>query len=82
VSKCNIVEKIIHDKLAKYRYATNREFFEVSLEEAVSFIKKVADDYPKEKVPDPEELKKQQQIKEIEKQIKQLKEELAELEKQ
>ncbi|MBI4618705.1 MAG: GIY-YIG nuclease family protein [Desulfobacterales bacterium] len=82
VSKCNIVERIIHDKLAKYRYAANREFFEVSLEEAVSFIKKVADDYPKEKVPDPEELKKRQQIKEIEKQIKQLKEELAELEKQ
>lgn len=81
VNKCNMVEKIIHDKLAKYRYTANREFFEVPLEEVVSFIKKVAYDYPKEKVPDPEELKKQQKIKEIEKKMKQLKEELAELEK-
>ncbi len=82
VGKCKKVEKIIHDKLAKYRYAANREFFEVPLVDVMPFIKEVAAHFPKEKVPDSNELKKQQKIKEIKEQIRQLKEELAEVEKQ
>ena len=37
-SDCDFAEIIVHDKLAKYRYTKNREFFKLPLKTAISEI--------------------------------------------
>jgi hypothetical protein len=44
VSDIDLAEKKVHKKLEKFRVANNREFFEISLREAVDVINKVVKD--------------------------------------
>ena len=41
VSNCHLVEKLVHSRLAKYRVANNREFFELPLKDAIAVIEEV-----------------------------------------
>ncbi len=41
VTDCDLVEKIIHEKLEKYRLSTNREFFSLELKHAVKVVRDV-----------------------------------------
>lgn len=44
VSDCDLVEKLIHEKLANKRINKDREFFHVTLKEAIKTIEKVTND--------------------------------------
>lgn len=41
VPDCVLAEKLVHQKLKKYRYRTNREFFVIPLQEAVATVEEV-----------------------------------------
>lgn len=42
VQDCDLVEKMIHRKLAQYRVSNNREFFQLSLKDAIDAVRSVA----------------------------------------
>ena len=42
-SDCKLAERMIHEKLSSYRYTKNREFFDVSLDEAKAVVYEVAE---------------------------------------
>jgi hypothetical protein len=44
VPDCIQVEKLVHQKLEKYRYRANREFFVLPLQDAISTIEEVIQD--------------------------------------
>ena len=41
VPDCVIAEKLVHQRLKKYRYRTDREFFVIPLQEAISIVEEV-----------------------------------------
>jgi hypothetical protein len=73
------VEKLIHDKLGKYRYQRNKEFFKVPTDKLIPFLEKICSHFPPKDLPSPEEIIKQKKIKKIETEIQRLKEELINL---
>lgn len=46
VSDCHQVERLVHEKLDKYRFADNREFFLIPLKDAIRIIMEVVGDFP------------------------------------
>lgn len=46
VIDCVVAEKIIHEALLDFRVASNREFFEVSLKEAIKIVINIAEKFP------------------------------------
>lgn len=81
VGNCKKVEKIIHERLERYRYTSNREFFKMPIDKAISIIKQIAVDFPLEDIPSAEEQKKQKKILEIKEKIDILTKQLEDLEK-
>jgi hypothetical protein len=49
VSDCDLGEKLIHSELAKFRVNDGREFFAVSLEEAIGVVTEIAKAFPPNK---------------------------------
>jgi len=45
VSDCNLVERLAHEKLASHRTRNNREFFRLSVEDAIQAISEIATPY-------------------------------------
>ena len=80
VANCEFVEKHIHNKLAKYRYQPNKEFFKLPPDKLIPFLEKVCSNFPVKKPPTPEKMQKRRRIEEIKDEIKRLQDDLAKLE--
>lgn len=79
VANCERVEKVIHNKLAKYRYQQNKEFFKVPPDKLIPFLEKICSNFPTKDLPSPEEIKKQRKIEEIKVEMRRLKDEIISL---
>jgi len=79
VEDCKRVETLIHNKLAKYKYQQNKEFFTVLPDKLIPFLDKLCSHFPKQTIPPPLETKVKLRIEEITTEIKRLQEELTSL---